>query len=115
MEIPLIEMYYICTVQYGSHELHLALKYLKWGWYECLILFVAVQSLRCVQLLATPCTAVCQAPLSFTVSQSLLKLMSIELMMLSNHLILCHPLLLPSILPSIRLLILIKFKFQLPV
>ena len=51
----------------------------------------------------TSWTAACQASLSFTVSQSLLKLMSIELMTLSNHLILCHPLLLlPSIFPSIR-------------
>ena len=51
----------------------------------------------------TPCTAVLQASLSFTVSQSLLKLMSIELMMPSNHLILCPPLLLsPSVFPSIR-------------
>ena len=52
---------------------------------------------------ATPWTAACQASLSITNSQSLLKLMSIELVMLSNHLILCHPLLLlPSIFPSIR-------------
>ena len=52
---------------------------------------------------ATPWTAVCQASLSFTISWSLLKLMSIELVMPSNHLILCHPLLLlPSIFPSIR-------------
>ena len=51
----------------------------------------------------TPWTAACQASLSFTISQSLLKLMSIELVMPSNHLILCHPfLLLPSIFPSIR-------------
>ena len=51
----------------------------------------------------TPRTAACQVPLSFTVSQSLLKLMPIELVMPSNHLILCHPfLLLPSIFPSIR-------------
>ena len=49
-----------------------------------------------------PWTAACQASLSFTVSQSLLKLMSIELVMPSNHLILCHPLLLPPIFPSIR-------------
>ena len=48
-----------------------------------------------------PWTAACQASLSFTISQSLLKLMSIESMMLSNHLILCRPLLLPSIFPSI--------------
>ena len=51
----------------------------------------------------TPRTEACQVPLSFTVSQSLLKLMPIELVMPSNHLILCHPLLLlPSIFPSIR-------------
>ena len=50
-----------------------------------------------------PWTSACQASLSFTISQSLLKLMSIELVMPSNHLILCHPLLfLPSIFPSIR-------------
>ena len=50
-----------------------------------------VQSLSCVWLFATPWTAVCQASLSFTISQSLLKLMSIELVMLSNHLILLAP------------------------
>ena len=51
----------------------------------------------------TPWTAARQASLSFTISQSLLKLMTIELVMPSNHLILCHPLLLlPSIFPSIR-------------
>ena len=52
---------------------------------------------------ATPWTAACQAPLSFTISQSLLKLMSIESVMPSIHLILCRPLLLlPSIFPSMR-------------
>ena len=56
-----------------------------------------------VQLFGTPLTAGCQAPLSFTISQSLLKLMSVELVMPSNYLILCHPLLLlPSVFPSIR-------------
>ena len=51
----------------------------------------------------TPWIVACQASLSFTISQSLLKLMSIELVMPSNHFILCHPLLLlPSIFPSIR-------------
>ena len=56
-----------------------------------------------VQLYATLGTAACQASQSSTISQSLLKFMSIELVMLSNHLILCHPLLLlPSIFPSIR-------------
>ena len=62
-----------------------------------------VQSFSCVQLFVTPWTAAHQASLSFTISQSLLKLMSIELMMSSNHLALCCPLLLlPSIFPSIR-------------
>ena len=51
---------------------------------------------------ATPWTGTCQASVSFTISWSLLKLMSIELVMPSNYLILCCPLLLPSINPSIR-------------
>ena len=50
----------------------------------------------------TPSTAACQAPLSSAISWSLLKFMFIESMMLSSHFILCHPLLLPSIFPSIR-------------
>ena len=62
-----------------------------------------VQSLSCVRLFATPWTAACQASLFITSSWSLLKLMSIESGMPSNHLILCRPiLLLPSIFPSIR-------------
>ena len=65
--------------------------------------FVVVQSLSHVQLFATPWTIACQASLSFTISPSLLKFMSIELVMLSNHLILCPLLLLlPSVFPSIR-------------
>ena len=64
---------------------------------------VAAQSLSHVWFFVSPWNAACQASLSFTMSQSLLKFMSIELVMLSNHLILCHPLLfLPSIYPSIR-------------
>ena len=64
---------------------------------------VSVQLLSCVQLFATPCTAARQASLSITNSQSLIKLMSIESVMLSNHLILSHPhQLLASIFPSIR-------------
>ena len=61
-----------------------------------------VQLLCHVQLFATPWTAARQASLSFTISRSLLKLTSIESVMPSNHLILCHPLLLPSIFPRIR-------------
>ena len=65
--------------------------------------FSSVQSLRHVQLFGTPWIAACQASLSITNSWSLLRLMSIESVMPSNRLILCHPLLLlPSIFPSIR-------------
>ena len=63
---------------------------------------VVVQSFSYVQLFATPWTAARQASLSITNSSSLLKLMSFESMMPSNHLILRHPLLLPSIFPSVR-------------
>ena len=63
----------------------------------------SVQLLSRVQLFASPWTAAHQASLSITSSQSLLKLMSIESVMPSNHLILCHPLLLPPpVFPSIR-------------
>ena len=65
--------------------------------------FSSVQSLSCVQLFATPRTTACQASLSITNSESLLKLMSIESVMPSNHLILCRPpFLLPPIPRSIR-------------
>ena len=64
--------------------------------------FSSVQLLSCVQLFVTPWTAARQASLSFTISWSLLKSMSIESVMPSNRLILCHPLLLPSIFLSIR-------------
>ena len=67
--------------------------------------FSSVQSLSHVWLFATPWTAAYQASLSITDSWSLLRLMSIKLVMPSNHLILCHPLLLlPSIFPSIRVI-----------
>ena len=67
------------------------------------LLIVVVQSLSCVCLFATPWTAAHQASLSFTISWSLNKLMSIESVMPSIYLILCHPLvLLPSVFPSIR-------------
>ena len=62
---------------------------------------VTVQPLSRIHLFVIPWTAACQAPLSFTISWSLLKFITIELVMLSNHLNLCHPLLLPSIFPSI--------------
>ena len=84
---------------------------------NCVILFVCYVVFKCtvllifavvfhllsrVQLFVTPWTAACQAPLSSTISQSLLKFKPTELVMLSNHLILCGPLLLPSIFPGIR-------------
>ena len=78
-----------CLEFYARHLRHLCL--------------VAVQSLSHVRLFATLWTTACQASLSVTNSHSLLKVMSIESVMPSNHLILCHPLLLlPSIFPSIR-------------
>ena len=67
--------------------------------YKCIV----VQSVTRLWLFATPWTAVCQTPSSFTIPQGLLKFMSIELVMLFNHLILCcRLLLLPSILMSIK-------------
>ena len=70
---------------------------------ESLACIQSVQSLSCVQLFATPRTAACQASLSITNSRNLLKLKYIELVMPSNRLILCRPLLLPpSVFPSIR-------------
>ena len=78
--------------------------WLKYQWYEAILNIIrSDQSLSRVQLFATPWIAACQASLSITNSRSLLKLMSIESMMPSSHLILCHPLLLlPPIPPSIR-------------
>ena len=66
------------------------------------IQFSSVQSLSCVQLLAIPWTGAHQVYLTLTNTHSLLKLMFIELVMPSNHLILCHPLFQPSVFPSIR-------------
>jgi len=74
--------------------------------------FSSLQSLSCVQLFVTPWTAAHQASLSITNSGSLLKLMSIESVILSNHLILCHLLLLlPLIFPRIRVSTKILFCF----
>ena len=74
------------------------MRYGIWG-----VQFSSVQSLSHVRVFVTPWTAAHQASLSITNFWSLLKLMSIELVMPSNHLILCHPLLLlSSIFPSIR-------------
>ena len=78
------------------------------------IVFIAVQLLSCLQLFAAPWTGACQTPLSSTISWSLPKFMSIELVMPSNHLILCHPLLLlPSVFPNIRLFSWVGFELAL--
>ena len=75
----------------------------SWGTKHSMCQFSSVQSLSHVQLFVTPWTAALQASLSITNSRSLLKLTSIESVIPSNHLLLCHPLLLlPSIFPSIR-------------
>ena len=72
---------------------------LRGDWF---VVITAVHTVSRVRLFVTPGTAALQASLSFTISQSLLRLMPIESMKPSNHLILCHPLLLPSIFPCIR-------------
>ena len=80
----------------------------------CACCCCSVAKLCLTQCYATPWTAARQASLSSTIYQSLLKLMSIESIMSSNHLILCHPLLLlPSIFPSIRVLFRIVLSFWL--
>ena len=84
-------MYFICQALFS--------KMLENIFPQCFLSCCVIQ----LQLFATPWTAAHQASRSFTISWSLLKLMSIELMMPSNHLILCCPLcLLPSLFPSIR-------------
>ena len=71
---------------------------------HCVVVVVVFQWLSCVLLFVTPWTTVLQAPLSFTISWHLLKLMRIQSVMPSNNLILCNTrLLLPSIIPSIRI------------
>ena len=81
-----------------------------YGIFHARILVSSVQFLSHVWLFETPWTAACQASLSIINSQCLIKLMSIELVMPSNHLILCHPLLLPpSTFPSIRVFSMSQF------
>ena len=104
----------LTKVAYFYHQVHVRTiikfiyilrfpRYFHWNSFIGQFWLVVVQSLSRVQLSATPETAACQASLSFTVSQSLLKFMSTKSVMPSNHLIFCHLLpLLPSISPSIR-------------
>ena len=87
----------------------LVLIWVLWPWMTHLTQYTvpspfisSVLSLSCVQLFVTPWIAACQASLSITNSRSLLKLKSIELVMLFSHIFLCHPLLLPPIPPSTR-------------
>ena len=88
-QLNLIYMEAAITKPHNNHKLKIYNRY------------QTVQSLRHVRLFVTPWTAACQASLSLTNSQNLLKLMSIESVMPSNHLILCYPvLLLPSIFPA---------------
>ena len=92
----------------GSNDVYLATQVIMYikkvrSIQICTIMLLSVQLLSHVWLFETPWTAACQASLSMTKSQSPPKPMSIESVMPSNHLILCHPLLLlPSIFPSIR-------------
>ena len=86
---------------------------LKSWWKLNAIQFSLVQSLSRVQLFVTPWTVACQASLSITNAWSLLKRMFIESVMPSNHLILCHPLLLlPSIFPASGSLQIVSFSHQ---
>ena len=95
-----LQFIYTSWVRFLNTDCHLVCVFVtSWVCYRV----SSVQILSCVWLFATSWTAVCQTSLSITNSWSLLKLMSIELVMPSNHLILCHPLLLlPSIFLSIR-------------
>ena len=88
------------TLMLGKTEGKMRMGQQRMRWFSQ---FSSVQSLSHVQLFVTPWTVARQVSLSITNSQGLLKLMSIKLVMPSNHLILCHPLLLlPSVFPSIR-------------
>ena len=94
-----------CNSPGSSVHGNLQTRILEWvaTFFSINILFSSVQSFSHIQLFATPRTAACQGSLSITNSRSLLKLMSVESVMASNHLILCHPLLhMTSIFPSIR-------------
>ena len=97
--LTMIITYYQTSQSYRKTNLSIHWKDWCWSWLQ----FNSVQSLSHVRLFETWWTAAHQASLSITNSRSLCKRMSIDLVMLSNHLILCHPRLLPpSIFPSIR-------------
>ena len=102
VKLFLLDLTYFCTVfnsAWESHQNHFFFFFLE----NFSFTVVAIQSLSPVQFIATQWAATCQAQLSFTISRGLLKLMSIKSEMLSNHLILCHSLLiLTSIFPNLR-------------
>ena len=109
-------LFILCSLSFGLFDIFLAVCTSSLYWtcianiffhdiiYLCLLSlpFSSVQSLSCVRLFATPCIAARQASLSITNSQSSFRLTSIESVMPSSHLILCRPLLLSPIPPSIR-------------
>ena len=95
---PHFQMAMLTSQEQNQYNIHIP--YTESGF--CICAIVLVQSFSCVRLFATPWTAAHQASLSFTILWSLLKLMSIESVMPPNHLILCRPLLLPSIFPRTR-------------
>ena len=109
-QTPVWQVYGIASIKISHHSS------CSWGYIlgksnivSPSVQFSSVQSLTCIRLPVTPWTAGCQVYLSITNSQSPPKLMSIKLVMPSNHLILCHPILLPSIFPSISVLPMSQF------
>ena len=84
------------------HKYETCLKKKLGNWYINIWCLVVFHSLRHIWLFVTPCTEACQASPSFTISWSLLKLLSIESVLPSNHLILCCHLLLPSVFSNIK-------------
>ena len=94
-------IYWPLCVFSGEMAVQILCTIFKWG-YLSFYYWVCCCHLSCVQLLCDPMHGSCHAPVSSTVSWSLLKFVFVELVLLSNHLILCHPLLLlPSVIPSV--------------
>ena len=108
--VHVLDLILLPTVDYGTVQTCIFSKCIQYAHVHCstnitlrCTQFSSVQSLSCVQLFVTLWTVARRPSLSITNSPSLLKFISINLVMLSNHVILCHPfLLLPSVFPSIR-------------
>ena len=96
-----LNKYIFKNINYWNKEYSFKNKNEFWNFQSLLSFYYCSVAKSCLTLYDL-WTAACQAPLSSTVSQNLLKFMFVELVMPSNHLTLCHPLLLPSIFPSIR-------------